>query len=76
MITVQKAPFNKSYDAKMDYEEALSIYTQRGIDYFIRFIGDLFPDRGLDGCSLSWVASSKFSCKLVGRNGDVLLGWK
>lgn len=62
-------------DLLLDRDIARLIVANRGWDGFVLFIEQQFH-YNFFSCSQDWFENSKYICKLKGRNGDVVIGWK
>lgn len=63
------------YDMVLDRDICKAIVNERGWDGFVLFIEQQRPYKFFS-CSQDWYANGKYICKLKGRDGDVVIGWK
>lgn len=66
-----------NFDKIMDFKEAKAIIKEIGFEGFTEMLDNEFGYEFF-GCSTYWYDAndSKYICKLKGRKGDIIIGWK
>jgi hypothetical protein len=62
-------------DIVFNRDEAIAFVDAYGWESFFETVSKMFPERELYNCSQDWYKSRRYTCKLKGVYGDVLIGW-